>query len=94
MVGVSASVNLPLHHKIQRFSSGTGSPGRRMFVVVVVPVLLGSETAGNYYPVVVLLCLLQHISRCQHASRQPASERGCYGSKNYRNVIYPDISHS
>ena len=27
MVGVSASVNLPLHHKVQRFSSGTGSPG-------------------------------------------------------------------
>ena len=27
MVGVSASVNLPLHHKIQKFCSGTGSPG-------------------------------------------------------------------
>jgi len=27
MVRVSASVNLPLHHKIQRFSPGTGSPG-------------------------------------------------------------------
>jgi len=27
MDGVSASVNLPLHHKIQKFSSGTGSPG-------------------------------------------------------------------
>jgi len=27
MVGVSASVNVPLHHKVQRFSSGTGSPG-------------------------------------------------------------------
>ena len=27
MVGVSASVNLPLHHKVQKFSSGTGSPG-------------------------------------------------------------------
>jgi len=26
-VGVSASVNLPLHHKVQKFSSGTGSPG-------------------------------------------------------------------
>jgi len=24
---VSASVNLPLHHKDQKFSSGTGSPG-------------------------------------------------------------------
>jgi len=27
MVGVSAFVNLPLHHKVQEFSSGTGSPG-------------------------------------------------------------------
>jgi len=26
MVGVSASVNVPLHHKGQKFSSGTGSP--------------------------------------------------------------------
>jgi len=27
MVSVSASVNLPLCHKVQKFSSGTGSPG-------------------------------------------------------------------
>jgi len=27
MVGVSASVNHPLHHKVHKFSSGTGSPG-------------------------------------------------------------------
>ena len=27
MVSVSASVNLPLHHKVQKFSSGTGSSG-------------------------------------------------------------------
>ena len=27
LVGVSASVNLPLYHKVQKFSSGTGSPG-------------------------------------------------------------------
>jgi len=39
MVGESASVNLPLHHKVQKFSSGTGSPGwswkkgRKMVVV-------------------------------------------------------------
>ena len=43
MVGVSASVNLPLHHKVQKFSSGTGSPGwsckkaiKRLCVCVVV----------------------------------------------------------
>jgi len=27
MVSVSASVDLPLHHRVQKFSSGTGSPG-------------------------------------------------------------------
>jgi len=42
MVGVSASVNFPLHHKVRMFSSGAGSPGwsrkkgRKMVVVVVV----------------------------------------------------------
>jgi len=45
MVSVSASVNLPLHHKVKKFSSGTGSPGwtrkkgRKMVVVVVVVML-------------------------------------------------------
>jgi len=42
MVGVSASVNILLHHKVQKFSSGTGSLGwsrkrGRKTVVVVVP---------------------------------------------------------
>ena len=42
MVGVSASVNLPLHHKVQKFSSGIGWPGwsrkkgHKTVVVVVV----------------------------------------------------------
>ena len=39
MVSVSASVNLPLHHKVQKFSSGTGSPGwsrKKGHTVVVV----------------------------------------------------------
>ena len=45
MVGVSASVNLPLHHKVQKFASGTGSPGwsrknGRKTVVVVLAVCL------------------------------------------------------
>jgi len=41
MVGVSASVNLSLHHEVQKFSSGTGSPwwsrkkGCKMVVVVI-----------------------------------------------------------
>jgi len=43
MVGVSAFVDLPLHHKVQKFSSGTGSSGwslkrgcKTVVVVVVV----------------------------------------------------------
>jgi len=40
MVCVSTSVNLPLHHKVQKFASGTGSPGwkkgHKTVVVVVV----------------------------------------------------------
>jgi len=41
MVGVSSSVNLPLHHKVKKFSSGTGSlgwsqkKGRKTVVVVL-----------------------------------------------------------
>ena len=40
IVGMSATDNLPLHHKVQKFCSGTGSPGwsrkkdRKMVVVV------------------------------------------------------------
>jgi len=46
MVGVSASVSLPWHHKVQKFYSGTDLPGwsrkkgRKTVVVVVVVVLL------------------------------------------------------
>jgi len=44
MVTVSASVNLPSHHKLQKFSSGTSSTGwsqkkgRKTVVVVIVMV--------------------------------------------------------
>jgi len=48
VVSMSASVNLPLHHKVQKFSSGTGSPGwsrkkgRKMVVMMVVFVIISS----------------------------------------------------
>ena len=51
MVGVSASLNLLLHHKVQKFSSGTGSPGwswkkgRKTVLVVVVVWYLGVAVA-------------------------------------------------
>jgi len=51
MVGVSASVNLPLHHKVQKFCSGTDSPGwsrknGRKTVVMVV----GASESGIHGP--------------------------------------------
>jgi len=49
VVGVSA---LPLHHEVQKFSSGTGSPGwsqkkGRITVVVVVVVVMGTISLHN-----------------------------------------------
>jgi len=57
MVGVSVSVNLPLHRKVQKFSSGTGSPGwsrkkGRETVVCVCVVLTTTTTIWYIYPLV------------------------------------------
>ena len=54
MVSVSASVNLPLHHKVQKFSSGTGSPGwsrknDRKIVVVCVCVMSESMYFAKFF---------------------------------------------
>jgi len=54
MVSVSASVNLPLHHKVQKFSSGTGSPGwsRKMGrKTVVVVVVTGGRSSAAWHSV-------------------------------------------
>jgi len=55
IVCVSASVNLPLHHKVQKFSSGTGSPGwsqkkgrKTVVVVVVLQVILTVDDFSLY----------------------------------------------
>jgi len=49
MVIVSASVNLPLHHKVQKFSSGTGLPGwsRKKGCITVVVVVVVAVLCGN-----------------------------------------------
>jgi len=61
MVGVPASVNLPLHHKVLKFSSGTGCPvtrvvpekGRKMVVVWWMVVMMeGHLTCKNPIPVI------------------------------------------
>ena len=52
MVSLFASVNLPLHHKVQKLSSGTGSPGwsrkngRKTVVVVLQPFSGQRRSAG------------------------------------------------
>ena len=70
MVSVSASVNLPLHHKVQKFSSGTGSPGwsrkkgRKMVVVMgcgIWPMITGGD--NSHFPVLKKFRL--HCSTCR-----------------------------
>ena len=57
MVGVSASVNHPLHHKDQKFSSGIGSPGwsqKKGRKTVVLVVMVASKRKNQ------LLCMRKH----------------------------------
>ena len=62
MVGVSVSVNLSLHHKVQKFSSGTGSPGwsrkKGHKTVVVVCGLMSCESS-----IISLLCRIRKTDR-------------------------------
>ena len=65
MVGVSASVNLPLHHKVQKFSSGTGSPGwswkkgRKTVVCVCVCVMSQRTMTDDPYEIPTLTAITQ-----------------------------------
>jgi len=58
---VFASVNLPLHHKVQKFSSGTGSPGwsrkKGRKTVVCVCVCIGARA--------VIPHALSMVGKCQ-----------------------------
>ena len=61
MVGVSASVSLPLHYKVQKFSSGTGTPrwcrkkGCKMVVCLV-----------TFWPGLCLFVMLVNVRVCVH----------------------------
>jgi len=58
MVIMSASVNLPLHHKVQKFSSGTSSPGwsrKKGRKIVVVWCLCRRE--GTRIPLIITTCV-------------------------------------
>ena len=79
MVGVSASVNLPLHHKVQKFSSGTGSPrwsrkkGRKTVVVwcgslAVVCIMYINVITGTVHVmtfVTQLKVFMKHVLTCK-----------------------------
>jgi len=65
MVGVYASVNLPLHHKVQKFSSGTGSPGwsrKRGCKMVVVLVLALCLVSAYLCRLAILMTLVEALT--------------------------------
>jgi len=74
MVGVSGSVNLPLHHKVQKFSSGTGSPGwsrkkgRKTVVVVYInnKDTCKNENAGGQHSCLQLSNAMNKLGTCCH----------------------------
>jgi len=61
---VSASFNLPLHHKVQKFCSGTGSHGwsRKKGRKMVVVVIWGSEIYCSYQHLVAIDKMMEHTS--------------------------------
>ena len=73
IVCVSASVNLPLHHKVHKFSSGTGSPGwsrkKGRKTVVVVWWYLVCEFKESFMSLLLLdnwCCSLKTLDRQLH----------------------------
>ena len=76
-VRVSASVNLPLHHKVQKFSSGIGSPGwsrkkgHKTVVVVVWTYISIVELMCSWELTVCVSFTLMYY--CQHSWMQPVS---------------------
>jgi len=65
MVGLSASVNLHLHHKVQKFFSGAGSPGwsqkkgRKTVVVVLtlLPVALNTSVLLIHADIIITIII-------------------------------------
>ena len=78
MVGVSASVNLPLHHKLQKFSSGTGSPGwsrkkgRKTVAVIVETIIMAQiwSTGGGevQHLLDVCVCIMKRVMKTLSAA--------------------------
>jgi len=64
MVDVSASVNLPKHHKVQKFSSGTSSPGwsrkKGCKTIVVVTQLYSNNVTNLHHLTTHITTVLPH----------------------------------
>jgi len=62
MVSVSAAVNLPLHHKVQKFSSGSGSPGwcrkKGRKAVVVCVTVVGIDVLSLFRCIILLVVVV------------------------------------
>jgi len=98
----AASVNLPLHHKVQKFSSGTGSPGwspkrgRKTIVVVVVVVndstvlgLLHSTARSWWWRVIVWV-----VSTLMQTKQASANHRIISGTTSQNNNLCCCIVHT
>ena len=73
MDSVSASVNLPLHHKVQKFSSGTGSPGwsrkKGRKTVVVAPTSSNLTSSESQHNADSVASLRSHLVDCDFSVR-------------------------
>ena len=73
MVGVSASDSLPLYHKVQKFSSGIGSPG-------------WSRKKGCEMVVVVVWCLCLKLNKHDTILLMLQNQRECSNGKHLNNL--------
>ena len=66
MVGVSASVNLPLHHEVQKFSSGTGSPGWSRKKGHIRLVYINITHRSTFYGMSAFICIIDPSHPTSH----------------------------
>jgi len=87
MVSVSASVNLPLHHKVQKFSCGTGSPGwsRKRAIKWLWWFVIDIDSGGDGASRLDLLCLCFTSTSRWYCCWLPVSSQGW-------NLLYTSLS--
>jgi len=98
---VSASVNLPLHHKVQMFSSGTGSPGvvpekGCKTVVVWWWWLLVCQTSKYLTGSSALRSIIQERTKqtesiCRISLEQSTQQRLCFSTEELRHAKFCSV---